>query len=80
MLVFDGIAESAPGRVRSMILCRKLPVRRRSAAMRERRDDDWLFASRTRHAEHVGAVRYARLVDGWIVVIGLEPRAKPPGP
>ena len=43
--------------------------------LRGRRDDDWLFPSRTRPGEHISTRQYARLVDTWVAMIDLEPRA-----
>ncbi len=42
---------------------------------RGRRDDDWLFPSRSRPGQHIGTRQYARLVDQWVEMIDLEPRA-----
>jgi integrase len=44
-------------------------------ALRGRRDDDWLFPSRSRPGEHISTRQYARLVDRWVAMIDLEPRA-----
>jgi len=44
-------------------------------ATRGRRDDDWLFPSRTRPGDHISTRQYARLVDTWVAMIDLEPRA-----
>jgi integrase len=44
-------------------------------AFRGRRDDDWLFPSRTRPGHHISTRQYARLVDTWVAMIDLEPRA-----
>jgi integrase len=43
-------------------------------ALRGRRDDDWLFPSRSRPGEHISTRQYARLVDRWVAMIDLEPR------
>lgn len=43
--------------------------------MRGRRSDDWLFPSRSRPGDHVSTRQYARLVDKWVSMIELEPRA-----
>ncbi|GGL13195.1 hypothetical protein GCM10010983_08030 [Caulobacter rhizosphaerae] len=43
--------------------------------MRGRRNDDWLFPSRSRPGDHVSTRQYARLVDKWVSMIELEPRA-----
>ena len=42
-------------------------------ARRGRRDDPWLFPSRTRAGQHLGTRQYARLVDQWVGMIGLDP-------
>jgi integrase len=42
---------------------------------RGRRDDDWLFPSRSRPGDHITTRQYARLVDQWVAMIDLEPRA-----
>lgn len=39
------------------------------------RQDDWLFPSRSRPGDHVSTRQYARLVDKWVSMIELEPRA-----
>lgn len=43
--------------------------------VRGRRDDDWLFPSRSRPGDHVSTRQYARLVGKWVSMIELEPRA-----
>ena len=43
--------------------------------LRGRRADDWLFPSRSRPGEHISTRQYARLVDRWVAMIDLEPRA-----
>ena len=43
--------------------------------LRARRDDDWLFPSRTRPGEHIGTRQYARLVHQWAEMIGIEAAA-----
>ena len=43
--------------------------------LRGRRDDDWLFPSRTRPGEHIGTRQYARLVHQWAEMIGIEAAA-----
>ena len=43
--------------------------------LRGRRTDDWLFPSRSRPGEHISTRQYARLVDKWVALIGLEPRS-----
>lgn len=42
---------------------------------RGRRQDDWLFPSRSRPGDHISTRQYARLVDLWVAMIDLEPRA-----
>lgn len=42
---------------------------------RGRRDDDWLFPSRSRPGDHISTRQCARLVDQWVAIIDLEPRA-----
>jgi len=42
---------------------------------RGRRGDDWLFPSRSRPGDHVSTRQYARLVDKWVSMIEIEPRA-----
>lgn len=37
--------------------------------------DDYLFPSRLRGSPHLGTRQYARIVDGWIEEIGLDPAA-----
>mgnify|MGYP006280732345 FL=1 len=37
------------------------------------RDADWLFSGGKDRRKHLTTRRYARLVDGWIVGIGLDP-------
>jgi integrase len=39
------------------------------------RRDDWLFPSRSRPGDHISTRQYARLVDWWVGMVGLEPRA-----
>ena len=44
----------------------------------ERRGEDssgWLFPSRVRPGDHITTRQYARLVKGWVGLIGLEPAA-----
>lgn len=43
--------------------------------LRGRRYDDWLFPSRSRPGGQVSTRQYARLVDKWVSMIELEPRA-----
>jgi integrase len=40
-----------------------------------RRQDDWLFPSRSRPGQHISTRQYARLVDQWVQLIDLEPSA-----
>ena len=35
--------------------------------------DQWLFPSRSRPGDHVTTRQYARLLDGWVALIGLDP-------
>jgi integrase len=35
--------------------------------------DDYLFPSRLHRLPHLGTRQYARIVDGWVVEIGLDP-------
>jgi len=44
-------------------------------ALRGPRADDWLFPSRSRTGDHISTRQYARLVDRWVAMIDLEPRA-----
>lgn len=44
-------------------------------ALRGRREDDWLFPSRSRPGDHLTTRQYARLVAEWVTMIELEPRA-----
>ena len=37
------------------------------------RADPWLFPSRSRPGDHLGTRAYARLVDRWVALIGLDP-------
>jgi site-specific recombinase XerC len=37
--------------------------------------DDFLFPSRLRASPHLGTRQYARIVDGWVEEIGLDPAA-----
>ena len=39
------------------------------------RRDDWLFPSRSREGQHLITRQYGRLVDQWVAMIGLDPRA-----
>jgi integrase len=40
---------------------------------RGQRDDPWLFPSRARAGDHICTRQYARLVDRWVSLIGLDP-------
>jgi integrase len=54
------------------------PVRKTLAAWlarRGRRQDDWLFPSRSRPGEHLSTRQYARQVGEWVAMIDLEPTA-----
>ena len=44
-------------------------------ALRGRRADDWRFPSRSRPGDHISTRQYARLVDQWVAMIDLQPRA-----
>jgi integrase len=44
-------------------------------ASRGRRDNDWVFPSRSRPGEHLSIRQYARLVGEWVAMIDLEPTA-----
>ena len=37
--------------------------------------DDWLFPSRMKKGWHLSTRQYARLVDQWITLVGLDPNA-----
>jgi integrase len=37
--------------------------------------DDWLFASRMKKGCHLSTRQYARLVDQWVALVGLDPAA-----
>jgi site-specific recombinase XerC len=37
--------------------------------------DDWLFRSRSKKGAHLSTRQYARLVDKWVALIGLDPAA-----
>jgi integrase len=43
--------------------------------LRGRRPDDWLFPSRSNAGRHIGTRQYARIVDGWVRMIDLNPSA-----
>lgn len=43
--------------------------------LRGPRTDDWLFPSRSNAGRHIGTRQYARLVDGWVRMIDLNPSA-----
>jgi site-specific recombinase XerC len=52
------------------------PARGSIRAWLERREgtlDDFVFPSRTDHANHISTRQYARLVDEWVTGIGLHP-------
>jgi hypothetical protein len=38
-------------------------------------NDDYLFPSRIHDSPHLGTRQYARILDGWIEEIGLDPTA-----
>ena len=53
-------------------------TRRSIAAWVERKQlgsDDWLFPSRMKLGCHLSTRQYARLVDKWVVLVGLDPAA-----
>ena len=37
--------------------------------------DDWLFPSRSKKGAHLSTRQYARLVDRWVGLVGLDPSA-----
>jgi integrase len=37
--------------------------------------DNWLFPSRSKRAAHLSTRQYARLVDAWVALVGLDPAA-----
>ena len=37
--------------------------------------EDWLFPSRSKKGAHLGTRQYARLVDAWVALAGLDPAA-----
>jgi integrase len=37
--------------------------------------EDWLFPSRSKQGAHLSTRQYARLVDAWVVLVGLDPSA-----
>jgi integrase len=37
------------------------------------RSDDYLFLSRVRRSPHLGTRQYARIPDGWVSLVGLDP-------
>jgi site-specific recombinase XerC len=37
--------------------------------------DEWLFPSRSKQGAHLSTRQYARLVDRWVALIGLDPAA-----
>ena len=39
----------------------------------ELRSDDYLFPSRVRRSPHLGTRQYARILDGWVSLVGLDP-------
>lgn len=83
------VSDVAPGgslRVRSTVIQQKTgrpvpfeitePTRDAIAAcllVCGRRDDDWLFPSRSSAGNHIGTRQYARLVEQWVRMIDLEP-------
>jgi len=85
------VSDVAPGgalRQRSIVIQQKTgrpvpfeitePSREAIAAwlkIRGQRDNDWLFPSRSRRGQHISTRQYARLVDGWVRMVDLEPAA-----
>ena len=39
------------------------------------RSEDWLFPSRSKRGAHLSTRQYARLVDQWVTLVGLDPAA-----
>jgi integrase len=37
--------------------------------------DEWLFPSRSKQGSHLSTRQYARLVDAWVALVGLDPAA-----
>lgn len=87
-LTLNDVAPGGSLRQRSTIIQQKTgrpvpfeitePTREALAAwllIRGRRPDDWLFPSRSRQGQHLSTRQYARLVDRWMAMIDLEPRA-----
>jgi integrase len=37
------------------------------------RSDDYLFPRRVRRSPHLGTRQYARILDGWVSLVGLDP-------
>jgi len=42
---------------------------------RRLRAEDWLFPSRSKREAHLSTRQYARLVDAWVALVGLDPAA-----
>jgi len=42
---------------------------------RRLRAEDWLFPSRSKREVHLSTRQYARLVDAWVALVGLDPAA-----
>jgi integrase len=87
-LKLSDVASGDRVRGRAMILQRKTgrPVQfeiteqtRRSIAawisVKELSNDDWLFPSRSKRRAHLSTRQYARLVDRWVGLLGLDPAA-----
>ena len=87
-LKVSDVASGDRVRSRSMILQRKTgrPVHfeiteqtRRSIGAwiseKELTGDDWLFPSRSKKGAHLSTRQYARLVDRWVTLLGLDPAA-----
>lgn len=53
-------------------------IRRSIAAWMEQKGssgDEWLFPSRRQRGAHLSTRQYARLVDSWVLLLGLDPAA-----
>ena len=53
-------------------------TRRSIASWLEAKDlgsEDWLFPSRSKQGAHLSTRQYARLVDRWVALVGLDPAA-----
>ena len=54
---------------------RRAPQWRTGFVPRTSPDDDYLFPSRIHSSEHLGTRQYARILEGWVEEIGLDPAA-----